>query len=166
MIGCDREKRACKSKCREGSDAISVQINKMREYGYSEDEIKKIIAPVEAMLQKTRQEIVLYERLHKKDISALRELSPALLLIGLRIFMGVSRTQLAAALGIACEDVIRDEKNEYSGISLEKYQRIIKALGLYEVPVFVVGGLEQAAALREGLEEQAKNLCENWFVGP
>ncbi len=87
------------------------------------------------------------------------------MLIGLRVFMGVSRTRLAASLGISREELLRLEKNEYAGISLEVYHQIISALGLQQFPVFVLGSPEEARDLRRSLQDQSAVECGAWFVG-
>lgn len=165
MIGCDRQKKTCQDKCREGSERLRRQAEKMREYGYSEEEIRKLIAPAEAILRKTREEIEIYQRLHRKDISALYELKPEQLLIGLRVFRGMSRSRLAEALGMRRDELLHLENNEYSGISLEMYHQIIAALGLQQFPVFVLGSPGDARELRRSLQEQSAAECGAWFVG-
>ena len=52
------------------------------------------------------------------------------LLIGLRIAQGISQIELAKRLGVSEAQVSKDEKNEYHGVSVEKTQRIIDALGV------------------------------------
>jgi transcriptional regulator with XRE-family HTH domain len=51
------------------------------------------------------------------------------LLIALRIAAGMTQRQLADRLDVSEAQVSRDERNEYHGITVERAQRIIDALG-------------------------------------
>ena len=51
-------------------------------------------------------------------------------LIGARIAKGWSLSQLADALDVSVQQVSRDETNEYRGITTERAQRILDALGV------------------------------------
>ncbi|MDP2661753.1 MAG: helix-turn-helix transcriptional regulator [Dehalococcoidia bacterium] len=51
------------------------------------------------------------------------------LLIALRIGNGMSQHELAERLGVSESIVSRDERNEYHGITIERAQRILDALG-------------------------------------
>ena len=51
------------------------------------------------------------------------------LLVALRIAHGLTQRGLAERLGISESLVSRDERNEYHGITVERAQRILDALG-------------------------------------
>ena len=51
------------------------------------------------------------------------------MLIALRIYKGLTQRQLAERLGVSEAAVSRDECNEYHGITLERAQRVLDALG-------------------------------------
>jgi transcriptional regulator with XRE-family HTH domain len=50
-------------------------------------------------------------------------------LIGIRIARGISQRRLAEILNVSEAQVSRDERNEYAGITVERAQRILEALG-------------------------------------
>jgi len=52
------------------------------------------------------------------------------LLIGARIYRGLSQRELASRLGVHESQVSRDERNEYGSITVERASRILEALGV------------------------------------
>ena len=50
------------------------------------------------------------------------------LLIGLRIWSGLTQRQLAERLRVSESIVSRDERNEYHGVTVERAQKIFNAL--------------------------------------
>ena len=52
------------------------------------------------------------------------------ILIGVRISLGITQKELADRLNVTEAQVSRDERNEYHGVTLEKAQRVIDALGV------------------------------------
>ena len=52
------------------------------------------------------------------------------MLIALRIAKGVSQRDLAERLGTHESQVSRDERNEYHGVTVERANRILEALGV------------------------------------
>jgi hypothetical protein len=51
------------------------------------------------------------------------------LLIALRVFQGLSQRELAEKLSVHESQVSRDERNEYHGVTVERANRILEALG-------------------------------------
>lgn len=93
------------------------------------------VSPQEALADDIAWEISLYERLKAGDVDAIPSYPPqerGKALIALRICKGWTQRQLAAALGVSEALVSRDERNEYHGISLEKYGRVLDAMGFEE----------------------------------
>jgi transcriptional regulator with XRE-family HTH domain len=52
------------------------------------------------------------------------------LLIALRIYKGLTQSQLAQKLGIDASQISRDERNEYHGITVERASRLLDAMGV------------------------------------
>ena len=50
-------------------------------------------------------------------------------LIAMRIYQGLTQRELADKLGVHESQVSRDERNEYAGITVERANRILEALG-------------------------------------
>jgi DNA-binding XRE family transcriptional regulator len=106
-------------------------------------------APQETMADELAWEIDLYERLRKGDLAAVPEYPPqerGKALICLRILRGWTQRELAQALGVSEAVVSRDETHEYHGLSLEKYAKVLRALGFEDRPHFVAAGKDPSQA--------------------
>jgi transcriptional regulator with XRE-family HTH domain len=49
--------------------------------------------------------------------------------VALRIANGVTQSELAKRLNVDVSQVSRDERNDYHGISIERAERVVNALG-------------------------------------
>lgn len=77
-----------------------------------------------------KEEVEWYERVKRRDfgvVNQLSELGP--LLVALRIANGITQSELAKRLGVGVSQVSRDERNDYHGISVERAERVVRALG-------------------------------------
>lgn len=87
-------------------------------------------APPVTFHAQLQDEAQTYERLRrgdKKELARFQELGQ--ILIALRIVSGLSQRELALRLGVHESQVSRDERNDYHGVTIERAQRIIEALG-------------------------------------
>lgn len=102
---------------------------RLREAGLSEEEIKRVIDPMESFHLQLHEEVESYERLKRGEFPELDNLRGlGHLLIAVRIAQGVSQRELARRLGVHESQVSRDERNEYFGITLERAIKILDAL--------------------------------------
>lgn len=154
MIKTERQYQQACLICREGQEKLQEQIEGMKDRGYEDDEIQCLTACTARMLEESQQAIALYRRLKAKDPGALAELPLNRQLIGLRILMGLSQSQLAARLGVPRSEVAREEKDEYPDLTLQRYGQVLEALGLRMVPAYVEGDWQAAADLREWLARE------------
>jgi len=70
------------------------------------------------------------ERVRRREFPVITRLTQiGRLLIALRIAQGLTQRELAERLGISESLVSRDERNEYHGITVERAQRVLDALG-------------------------------------
>ncbi len=84
-------------------------------------------------------EVRVYERLRAGDLTAVPHFAAddrAKALVCLRIVRGWTQRELAHALGVSEAAVSRDENNEYRGVSLAKYARVLAALGFAEQALY------------------------------
>lgn len=98
--------------------------------GFTPEQIAKLKEPLESFHRQLVEEVESYERLkqgHFSELENFHGLGQAL--IGLRIFLGMTQRQLAERLGVNETIVSRDERNEYHGITVERAERVIAALG-------------------------------------
>jgi N-acyl-D-aspartate/D-glutamate deacylase len=93
-------------------------------------EVERAMQPAIAFHEQLREEVDAYEHIVRGDISPIRDLtSLGRMLIGLRIASRISQRDLAVRLAVSESAVSRDERNEYHGITVERAQRILDALG-------------------------------------
>ena len=94
-------------------------------------EVKRAIDPVLSFHLQLQEEVYSYVRIKRGDFREVENLmGMGRLLIGLRIYLGLSQRQLAQKLEIDESQVSRDERNEYRGISFERAHAILEALGV------------------------------------
>ncbi len=94
---------------------------------YSLEEINRAIEPICSFYQQWEEEVLQYERAKRGDIGTINNLSQiGRLLIGLRIAKGVTHAELGKQLGVSEAQILRDERNEYHGISISRAQEIAR----------------------------------------
>jgi ribosome-binding protein aMBF1 (putative translation factor) len=104
---------------------------RLKETGLSDDEIKRVMDPMESFHLQLLEEVESYERLKRGEFDELINLRGlGHLLISLRISKGMTQHDLAQKLGVHDSQVSRDERNEYFGITLERAIKVLDALGV------------------------------------
>jgi ribosome-binding protein aMBF1 (putative translation factor) len=104
---------------------------RLKEASLKEDEIKRVIDPIESFHLQLKEEVESYERLKRRDFDELENLRGlGHLLISIRIAKGPSQRELARRLDVHESQVSRDERNEYFGITLERAIKILDALNV------------------------------------
>jgi ribosome-binding protein aMBF1 (putative translation factor) len=102
---------------------------RLQEAGLAEDEIKRVIDPMESFHLQLSEEVESYERLKRGEFDELENFEGfGTLLISLRVAKGISQRELAKRLSVHESQVSRDERNEYFGITLERAIKILDAL--------------------------------------
>jgi len=97
----------------------------------TEDEIKRVLDPMESFHLQLSEEVESYQRLKRGEFDELENFRGlGNLLIALRISQGISQRELAERLGVHESQVSRDERNEYFGMKLERAARILDALNV------------------------------------
>lgn len=145
MIRNDSELREAKARLIDLRDQAARIRNQLTQRGLAEDAVSIASAPQDAMADDMAWEINLYERLKSGEVEAIPDFAPeerGKALICLRITKGWNQRELADALGVSEAVVSRDERNEYHGISLEKYGKILSALGFKDHPQFEMTAAE------------------------
>ena len=104
---------------------------RLKEAGLSDEEIKRVIDPIESFHLQLKEEVESYERLKRGEFEELENLRGlGHLLISIRIAQGISQRELAKRLNVHESQVSRDERNEYFGITLERAVKILDALNV------------------------------------
>ncbi len=104
---------------------------KLKEMDLSKEEIKRVMDPIRSFHEQLQEEVASYERLKRGEFDELHNFDGlGRLLVALRISQGASQRELAERLGVHESQVSRDERNEYHGLSVERANRILEALGV------------------------------------
>jgi len=130
MIRNEQEYRLALRRLAEDDQFAEAQRQAFVEAGLMPDEVERALEPTMAFHAQLREEIEWYERVQRRAFEVLHNLAGlGRLLIALRIANGLTQNELAERLGVSEAQVSRDERNEYHGITLERAQRILDALG-------------------------------------
>ena len=98
--------------------------------GFTPEQVERGLEATLSYHAQLAEEVNWYERVRRREIAPLRNLTQiGRLLIGLRIANGLSQRELAERLCVAESQVSRDERNEYHGVTMERAQRVLDALG-------------------------------------
>ena len=131
MIRTEAEYRRAQERLEQEAETIQRQRQQLKDMDLSDEEVERALAPMISFRDQLREEVDMYERMRRGDLDALHNLtSIGRWLIGARIAKGWSTGELADALGVSVQQISRDENNEYRGVTAERAQRILEALGV------------------------------------
>jgi ribosome-binding protein aMBF1 (putative translation factor) len=131
MIRNETEYKEAATRLSEEHSRLTEHRARLKETGLTDEEIKRVVDPMESFHLQLKEEVESYERLKRgefDDLDNLRGLGT--LLISLRIAQGISQRDLASRLGVHESQVSRDERNEYFGITLERAIKVLDALNV------------------------------------
>lgn len=154
MIRNDSELREAQARLVDLCDQVQHIRTELAHRELSEEAVSIAIAPQNAMADDIAWEVDLYERLKAGEVNVVPDFAPeerGKALICLRIITGWTQRQLAEALGVSEAVVSRDERNEYHGISLEKYGKVLSALGFVDHPRFAPKPVEEPVVQRRAV---------------
>lgn len=129
MIRTEKEYREAQERLKTDLKVMKAQKLRMKKIGLSDAEIKEAMEPAVSFHQQLKEEVEWYKQVKNgefRPIGYIEEIGR--LLIGLRIFRGLSQKELAKRLSVSEAQVSRDEKNEYHGITIERAQKIFETL--------------------------------------
>lgn len=130
MIRSEHEYQRALERLKEDQEIIEVQRKVFLDQGLTNEEAEKALEPMVSFRAQLEDEVSWYERVRRRDFGVLENLSAlGTTLIALRIANGLSQKELADKLGVSEAQVSRDERNEYHGITVERAQRILDAMG-------------------------------------
>ncbi len=131
MIRSDAEYREAHRRLRQDHDVAEKQRVALAVAGLTPEEIVRAMQPLLSFQAQLQEEIAWYEAVRERHFPTIHNLTQiGRLLIALRIAQGMTQRELASRLGVNESVVSRDERNEYHGISLERAQKIIEAIGV------------------------------------
>lgn len=134
MIRNEDEYQEAVSRMKVEQKRIEDQKADLEKEGLSPEQIKRLTDPLLSFHQQLVDDIDNYERLKRGDFDVLNNLHGiGRTLIGVRIYLGLSQSELAEKLGVDQSQVSRDERNEYHNISVTRLHKILdvfSALGV------------------------------------
>jgi hypothetical protein len=131
MIRTDSEYEYALTRLQEDEKFMAAAETRLEKAGRSPAEVKRGMDPLRSFYLQLADDVEAYEKLKRGEFETLQNfqgIGP--LLIGLRIYLGVTQRQLAEKLGVHESQVSRDERNEYHGITTERASRILDVLGV------------------------------------
>jgi DNA-binding XRE family transcriptional regulator len=130
MIRSEKEYREAVERLRQDEEVLALQKEKLEGMELSEEEVRRAMEPMLSFRAQLEEEVEWYERMRRRDFGVIRDLSAVgTLLIAMRIANGLSQRELAERLGVSEAQVSRDERNEYHGITVDRAQRVLDAMG-------------------------------------
>jgi DNA-binding XRE family transcriptional regulator len=130
MIRNEAEYKEAVTRLSEEKRRLTDHKERLKQSGLAADEIERVIDPIESFHLQLAEEVRSYERLKRGEFDQLNNFEGlGGLLIALRISKGISQRDLAKLLGVHETQVSRDERNEYFGITVERANKIVEALG-------------------------------------
>lgn len=131
MIRNDREYNEMLKRLESDKKFLQAQKDSLAEMGLTEEQVERAMAPALSFYEQLREEVEYYEKIKRGEFEAIRNLEGlGRTLIGIRIALGISQKELAQKLNVSEGQISKDERNEYHGVTLEKAQRILDALGV------------------------------------
>jgi DNA-binding Xre family transcriptional regulator len=130
VIRSEKEYKEAVERLRKDEEVLALQKEKREGLGLSEEEVHRALEPMLSFRAQLEEEVEWYERVRRRDFGIIRDLSAVgTLLIAMRIANGLSQRELAEKLGVSEAQVSRDERNEYHGITVDRVQRVVDAMG-------------------------------------
>ncbi|MEX2171087.1 MAG: helix-turn-helix transcriptional regulator [Pirellulales bacterium] len=130
MIRNETEYQEAVQRIADEAERLKSQRNQLKTMDLSKEEIKRVLDPIRSFHEQLKEEVASYERLKRREFEELRNFEGiGRLLIALRIAEGISQRELAERLEVHESQVSRDERNEYHGVTVERANKILEALG-------------------------------------
>ena len=130
MIRNETEYQEAVQRIADEAERLKSQRNQLKTMDLSKEEIKRVLDPIRSFHEQLKEEVASYERLKRREFEELRNFEGiGRLLIALRIAEGISQRELAERVEVHESQVSRDERNEYHGVTVERANKILEALG-------------------------------------
>jgi DNA-binding XRE family transcriptional regulator len=130
MIKTEAEYQEIQKRLEKDLEFIKAQRERLEEMKLNPDEVERAMEPAYSFHEQLKEEVQWYEKVKRRDFGIIQDLTGlGPLLIALRIANGISQTELAQRLDVDVSQISRDERNEYHGISIDRAQRVLNALG-------------------------------------
>jgi transcriptional regulator with XRE-family HTH domain len=132
MIRTENEYKKALDRLTQDKEHIRAQRAQLETLDLTNDQIERAMQPVLSFHTQLEEEVEAYERLRRGELPTLYSLSSiGRWLIGIRVAKGLGQKELAALLGSSEQQVSRDERNEYHGITVDRAQKILQTMGVH-----------------------------------
>lgn len=131
VIRSDTELQEVRAKLMAQEARVVAYRSELEKDGLPAADIERALDPVRSFVLQLREAVEEYERVRNgglPTITSLEGLGPAL--IAARIAAGVSQRELAARLGVHESQISRDERNDYSGVTLDRASKVLDVMGV------------------------------------
>jgi ribosome-binding protein aMBF1 (putative translation factor) len=130
VIRNEREYKEALSRLEKDREVMEAQRQALVERELSEEEVQRALGPMLSFHAQLEEEIEWYERVRRREFTVSHDVRDiGRTLVALRIANGLSQRELAERLEVSEAQVSRDERNEYHGITIERAQRVLEAMG-------------------------------------
>ena len=130
MIRTEAEYQEAIRRVKQDREVAEQQRLALVDMGLTPEEVEAAMEPLLCFQEQLTEEITWYENVCRGHFSPIKRLTDlGRLLISLRIANGLTQRELAERLKVSESAVSRDERNEYHGITIERAQRILDAIG-------------------------------------
>jgi hypothetical protein len=132
MIRTESEYRNACARLDEEKQRLDEHKKRLKEMDLSAAEIKRALDPIVSFHLQLKEEVESYQRIRRGDFNEVEDfIGLGRVLIGLRIYLGLSQRELARRLNIDESQVSRDERNEYRGVTVERVNAILEVMGAH-----------------------------------
>lgn len=130
MIRNEREYKEAISRLDKDREVVEAQRQALAETGLSGEEVERALGPMLSFHTQLEEEVEWYEKVCRREFAVSRDVRDiGRTLIALRIANGMSQREFAERLDVSEAQVSRDERNEYHGVTIERAQRVLEAMG-------------------------------------
>ena len=131
MIRSEPEYQEAVKRLKQDREHVHAEEQELKKMGLSKAEIKRAVDPMRSFRAQLEEEIASYERLKRGQFDELLNFNGlGRMLVALRIYLGVSQRDLAERLEVHESQISRDERNEYNGVTVERANKVLDALGV------------------------------------
>lgn len=132
MIRNEKEYKEATALLQAEQERLCLQREKLLEMKLTSDQVELAMAPLLSFHLQQQEEIAAYEQLCRGEFPELDNFEGlGQLLVSLRIARGLTQRDLANRLEVHESQVSRDERNDYHGVTVDRANRILEAIGVH-----------------------------------
>jgi len=131
MIRHEQAYHKAKKKLLEERSQLDQLVRSLKEEGLGQDAIDRTTGRMAERVEELERDVEHYEKARSGELAPITNLENlGQLIIGARIARGMTQSELARRLDVDPSQVSKDERFIYQGLTLERAQRLLDALGV------------------------------------